>query len=237
MTATALEGGTPRPGRGKLLERKLRLAEPWLAEVTEKFWEHPRLREMLPFFYMRVYSAACTSIEVMRAAELRCRELASSDAAAAMLGEYLERHIADEEEHPDWLLADLEVLGYGRAEVERQAASASVASLIGPQYYWVHRVHPVALLGYFAVLEGFPPTLEHLEQVERHTGFPRSAFRMLRAHATLDLEHADEIFALLDQLPLTAEQESWIAISAFETMEKVTGVFRELLHLYGDGRN
>ena len=34
----------------------------------------------------------------------------------------------------------------------------SVAGLVGSQYYWILHHHPVAFLGYVALMEGYPPT-------------------------------------------------------------------------------
>ena len=41
-------------------------------------------------------------------------------------------------------------------EIARPPAPA-VAALVGAQYYWVLHHHPVALLGYIGLLEGYPP--------------------------------------------------------------------------------
>ncbi|MEM7481851.1 MAG: iron-containing redox enzyme family protein [Acidobacteriota bacterium] len=221
---------------GAVLRQKIRLAEPWLAAVTEEFWNHPDLKQMLPEFFARVYASSTSSIEAMRVALERSEVLAArGDSIAAVLATYLEKHIEEEVEHPEWLLADLAVLGYDEPAVRERFRSAAIASLIGPQLYWIRHVHPLALLGFFAVLEGLPPTLEHMDEVEERTGYPRSAFRMMRSHATLDLEHADELFDLLDSLPLSSDQGSLLAMSSFTTLERVCGVFHEVLQLRNHG--
>ena len=38
------------------------------------------------------------------------------------------------------------------------AIVATAAALVGAQYYWIRHVHPVALLGYVMLLEGYPPS-------------------------------------------------------------------------------
>ena len=101
--------------------------------------------------------------------------------------------------------------------------------MAGSQYYWIYHAHPVTLLGFFAVLEGLPPSAEHLERVRIRTGLPATAFRMLQAHAELDPQHGDEVFALLDELPLTNEQAELVGLSALHTMESLAMIFEEIV--------
>jgi len=84
----------------------------------------------------------------------------------------------------------------------------AVAALVGAQYYWVLHHHPVALLGYIGLLEGFPPSPGMIEDLRARTGYPADAFRTLVAHAELDPRHGDELFELVDTLPLTPEQSA-----------------------------
>ena len=51
--------------------------------------------------------------------------------------------------------------------------SPTVAALVGAQYYWIEHVHPVGLLGYVLLLEGWPPTPETVEELRRRTGTRR----------------------------------------------------------------
>ena len=52
----------------------------------------------------------------------------------------------------------------------------SAAALAGAQYYWIRHVHPVAILGFIAVLEGTPPDVEFFENLADRIGLPRQAF-------------------------------------------------------------
>ena len=94
---------------------------------------------------------------------------------------------------------------------------ASVASLVGAQYYWVLHHHPIALLGYIALLEGNPPSPQSIDDLETRTGLPASAFRTMRLHATADPGHAEAFDRFIDALPLDDYQESLIAVSAAHT--------------------
>jgi hypothetical protein len=103
-----------------------------------------------------------------------------------------------------------------------------VAALAGAQYYWISHYHPVTLLGYIAVLEGQPPSPELPARLAAATGYPLAAFRALSGHAAADPGHGDEVFRLLDRLPLTVPQQAAVGISALHT---ITSTVRLLLEL------
>jgi hypothetical protein len=107
--------------------------------------------------------------------------------------------------------------------------SASVAALVGAQYYWIHHHHAVAFLGYVALMEGYPPTPELIETLSARTGYPPEAFRTFDQHAELDPGHKDHLDRTLDALPLTAEQEAMIATSAAATAVLAARAISEIL--------
>jgi hypothetical protein len=53
---------------------------------------------------------------------------------------------------------------------------------------WIYHWHPVLLLGYIAILEGYPFHVEQMERIQRKTKFPDSAFRTMYMHSNLDLD-------------------------------------------------
>jgi hypothetical protein len=189
------------------------------AGASHAFWTHPRLRDLFADYLVRVHTIIRASVPLMEAARDRARELGEGDAVAASLAAYLAHHIREERHHDEWLLADLEVLGVPREQVLARMPSPTVAALVGSQYYWIRHYHPVAVLGYIAVLEGTPPVAEHVEAVIARTGLPRDAFRTILKHAELDPHHRDGLDRALDALPLTADQSATIAISAFSTIQ------------------
>jgi hypothetical protein len=210
------------------LRTTLRVAEPALAAATGRFWRHPRLRLLFPDFLLCVLSAARAALGVMGAALARSEELAASDPVAARLARYYAAHLAEEEGHPGWLVADLETLGIPARRSLAAIGPPVVAALVGAQYYWIEHAHPVAPLGYFAVLEGYPPTASGIDELRRRTGLPDTAFRFLRAHAEIDPHHAADLFRLLDELPLTPEQASLVGLSALHTVGALGTLFDEL---------
>lgn len=130
---------------------------------------------------------------------------------------YYERHIPEEEGHDEWLLEDLEILGRARDEVLTTVPSAHVAAAVGAQYYWIRHHHPVALLGYIAVLEGHPPTMTRVRDWIARTGLPAEAFRTLEQHAVADPTHNQELDALLDELPLSEAHLTCVCLSGMAT--------------------
>lgn len=218
-----------RDRHGVRLRAVLRLAEPALAAASGGFWRHPRLAELFPGYLLRVLASARASLGVIAAAGRRARELAAEDPVAARLAGYYAAHHEEEAGHAEWLVSDLESIGVPRQRALAGWGSPAIASMVGAQYYWLEHAHPVAPLGYFAVLEGYPPAVSHLEELQERTGLPRSAFRFLRAHAEIDPHHAADLYRLLDELPLTAAQAGLVGTSALATVAGLAAVFEELV--------
>lgn len=163
------------------------------------------------------------------AALARSRELPNDDPLAAPLSSYLEEHVDEELHHDETLLGDLEVLGIDRASVVERMPSPAVASLVGSQYYWILHYHPVAFLGYVALMEGYPPTPELIETLIARTGYPREAFRTYVQHAELDPGHRDHLDHMIDSLPLVPWHESALGISAISTAALAARSLEEIL--------
>jgi pyrroloquinoline quinone (PQQ) biosynthesis protein C len=159
------------------------------------------------------------------------RALAMNDAdpVATGLATYLTEHVEEERDHDDSLLADLEVLGIDRARVLAEMPSPTVASLVGCHYYWTLHHHPVTVLGYIAVMEGYPPSPELIDELIERTGHPREAFSTLSEHAELDPGHRDRLDQTIDVLPLTAGHEIAVGVSAIATAGLAARAIEELL--------
>lgn len=211
------------------LRFKMRLAEPRLQAVAQRFWNHERLAEMFPEFLFLVHSMIRSSVPILETAAREAEALAPEDPAAAQLAPYYRRHADEERHHDEWVLEDLQALGVSPEEVWKRLPSNWVASLIGTHYYWIHHVHPVALMGYLAVLEGNPPKEEELVGYQERTGLPKQAFRTLIKHAHLDPHHRDDLNAEIDRLPLTPQLSTLLTLSCFHTIELVARAFEEIL--------
>jgi len=215
----------------ELLWSKIRLAEPRLNTASNRFWRHPELAAMLPGFLVQLHRVMRGGITLMRVARDRAAAMVD-DPVAAVLVPYLDQHIVEEQDHDAWLMDDIGTLSITPAEVDAAAPLDSVISLLGSQYFWALNIHPVTVFGYLIVLEGKPPIAAQLQEIRRRTGLPATAFRCLMEHADNDPHHIAELNSTLDAMPLTREQETYIALSAFQTIDAVAAVFDELIALH-----
>lgn len=119
--------------------------------------------------------------------------LSPSSFHSALL-QYFKKHLEEERGHLDWIERDLRAAGVQGRETCRYAMA-----LVGTQYYLIKHVHPVALLGYMAVVEGDPVSIDVVEAIENEHGF--EALTFLRAHAVTDLEHKKELERMIDSAP------------------------------------
>jgi hypothetical protein len=191
--------------------------------------EHPRLRELWPEYLVLQHQIIRATVPLTEAALERARALPESDPLREPLAAYLAEHVDEELHHDDGLLDDLESLGVSRAKVLGRMPPPAVATLVGAQYYWIHHHHPVAFLGYVALMEGYPPTPELLEMLAARTGYPVEAFRTFDQHAELDPGHRDHLDRTLDALALTERDESAIVSSAATTAALAAKALLEIL--------
>ncbi|MFL5586807.1 MAG: iron-containing redox enzyme family protein [Ktedonobacteraceae bacterium] len=201
------------------LRKKMGLTNYALKRALNAFWTHQKLAELFPTFLIYLHFIMRASVPLMEAAIDRIKETTASDPLAEGLVSYLTEHILEERHHDEWILDDLEVLGLSRKDVLSKIPSPTVAALVGAQYYWIFHYHPVALLGYIAVLEGSPPLVEHIVEVQAKTALPRDVFRTYLKHAHLDPHHCQNLDRILDSLPLTREHSTIIGISASHTAQ------------------
>jgi hypothetical protein len=215
------------------LRAKIELFHPYLAAASRRFVDDPRLTDLYPEYLFATHCVIRASVPLMETASGRAREIAEDDPVAAQLAGYLEEHIHEELNHDEWLLDDLEALGRPRSGILARPPAARVASLVGAQYYWINHYHPVSLLGYIAVLEGYPPSIEAIDVLMRRTGYDRDAFRTLIAHAELDPGHGDDLNELLDRLPLTPDQSTAIGLAATFTVQTLAGLYDDIVRFGG----
>lgn len=116
--------------------------------------------------------------------------------ADAPLHAYLTEHAEEEQDHAAWLAADLLTAGI---DVDKVPKFRRAVAMAGSQYYLIKHQSPYALLGYMAVLEGFPVSLEAVDALEAAHG--KDLFRTLRYHAEHDLDHRKDLFAFIDKNP------------------------------------
>ena len=215
------------------LRQKLEVALPELVAATTDVILHPRFRELYVEFAVTVHQMIRASVPLMRAAHRRALELASSDAVAAAMVPYLDRHIRDELHHDEWLLEDLESIGVPRAAVLARMPPSAVAAMIGAHYYWIHHHHPVAQLGQIATIEGYPANVDVIDRMVEQTGFSCVAFRTFEKHTHLDPHHRDEFDRALDGMPLTDEHHEILEVSAVHTARQSARAYRAIVQRAG----
>jgi pyrroloquinoline quinone (PQQ) biosynthesis protein C len=182
-----------------------------------------------PAYLIQQHEIIRATVPLTEAALTRSRGLLDTDPLAAPLSSYLEEHVEEELHHDETLLDDIEVLGVDRASVVARMPSPAVAALVGAQYYWILHYHPVAFLGFVALMEGHPPTPELIETLIARTGFPREAFRTYIEHGELDPGHRDHLDRTIDSLALTREHESALGLSAIASAGLAARALAELL--------
>lgn len=197
--------------------------------MTQIFLASPRISDLYVEYLISSHWIARASIPLMQTTRDRALSMENDDPVGTALARYLEGHIVEEMGHDEWFLEDLEVLGCDRAAVLARPPSATVASLVGAQYYWVHHYHPVALLGFLTALESHPPSRSLIDELISRTGHPPEAFRTLIEHADLDPHHAEELDDLLNELPLTPEQSSIVGLSAIHTLHMTAVSIEEIV--------
>ncbi len=209
------------------LRERISLVRGRLNSLIHEVWFHPRLSELFPEFLFAMYGITVASAPAMRAAATRCSVLAD-DPRAEWLHRYYLEHAEEESGHEQWLLNDLASFGIPRDQVLQRLPYPSVAALVGVQYYWMLQVHPIAYLGYIAVVEE-PATTEFLETVSRRTGIALSSMSGHVMHARLDPDHVAEFDAALDALPLLRHHQDLISVSAIATVAHLENVFSDIL--------
>jgi Iron-containing redox enzyme len=228
MEQRIAETTRPVTTESRRLHNKLKLVLPGMLATGRRLIRHPGLRGIYPEFLVMTYGIVRATVPLMETALTTARML-PDDQVAVLLADYLEHHIPEERGHDDWLLADLESIGVPRDRVLSRVPSPTIAALVGSQYYWVQHVHPVCLLGYAAMFEGYPPARPDIDQVQAATGYRPEAFRTYLMHADLDPHHGDDLDDLLDSLPLTEQQRTLIGLNAIASVQLMTQAQQELL--------
>ncbi|MGW3911456.1 iron-containing redox enzyme family protein [Streptomyces sp. NPDC005070] len=207
------------------LRLELSLVQPVLWAASARMWHSdPGLPGRYRRYLRAMHQVIRASVPLMERAAARCEAL-TGDPVARPLAPYLRAHAEEERGHDEWLLADAAATGAPPDELTDSVPPPQVAALVGAQYYWLEHSHPVALLGYIAVLEGNAPAPGLAGRLARETGLPDTAFETVRLHADLDDGHSADLDRLVERLPLDAAQRSLVAVSALHTVASLAELF------------
>lgn len=215
------------PTNSEVLWGKIRLAEGRLFAATRVFWNHSELPVLLPKFLIQAHILMLSGLTLMAVARDRALALPEDEVARA-LASYLQIHLEEEVGHDRWLLDDIRTLGFEEREVFQAQPSAAAVDLVGAQYFWMMHVHPVAIMGYLVLMEGYAPLASQLEDIRVRSGAPATAFRCLKRHAEDDPEHLAALNSTLDAMDLGVAQARAVAMCAFAAIEGLAAMFEEL---------
>ncbi|MFE5941774.1 iron-containing redox enzyme family protein [Streptomyces sp. NPDC056480] len=223
MTSTPAAEPTDAVTASLALRTKLMPTAPVLRAATAALWRPDGLRERYVRYLAAMHPLVRASVPLLVRAAERCAA-EPGDPAARRLAAYYLRHAEEERDHDAWLLDDLAAAGAGPAA----APHPIVVELAGAQYYRIEHEHPVALLGYIAVLEGNAPGPRLAGRLAEVTGLPGGAFRTLREHAELDGGHLDDLYRVFDALAPTPARQTAVSVSALHTANLLTRLFLSL---------
>lgn len=152
-----------------------------------------------PEWMVSQYHVVRATPKLLSHAILACQER-PGQAFASKLEDYLVAKLFDEKGHDVLLLQDLERLGKKRDEIEGPA-DPDITAMVGSQYFRVDFEHPASFLGYVALLEAFPLTLEQVDAFGERAGIPPESLSCMRLHAEADVGHREDLAAILDVVP------------------------------------
>lgn len=116
--------------------------------------------------------------------------------------DHILHHLKEETGHDAWILKDLQKLGTNPSAFTPHPAGAA---LIKSQHYQIQYEHPVTLCGYSQFLEYLSVVVagEIAARVEKAFGPQTAVF--LKGHAAVDVEHAEDGWKMLENLPKDLE--------------------------------
>ena len=199
------------------LKSKLDLVLPSLMKEANTIWRHQHLIHLYPIYLETMHMVVRSAVPLMDAAITSAKKI-PKDSLSKPLVHYLTHHQEEERGHDQWLLEDYQETGGNSELLTQKIPSAHIAEMVGAQYYWLYHYHPISLLGHMAALEGNHPPSGFAEKLSRLSGYPITAFRAIKRHETLDMHHKQELYKLIDALPLTTKHEKLIHLSGMHTM-------------------
>ncbi|QKC97123.1 iron-containing redox enzyme family protein [Mesorhizobium sp. NZP2298] len=202
--------------KSETLRTRVKLFSAPLSATTRILIGRSELPTLICDHLVLLHQITRASVPLMVAAH-RETERAASDPVCRLLGPYLIKHIEEEMHHDNWTLEDLDAVGVSSASVLAAPPPANVAALVGAQYYWIYHFHPVALMGYMIMLESNAPSMDLVDEIVQRTSLPEQFFRTHRIHAALDPGHQADLYELIDELPLSQNQERLIGYSIAHT--------------------
>lgn len=121
-------------------------------------------------------------------------------------------YIEEEKGHEEWILDDIRTCG-GDSEAVREGKPFPATELmVSYAHDVIQRRNPIGFFGMVFVLEGTSAALASRAAgaIEQHLGLPKTAFRYLTSHGSLDQEHVAFYESLINQLDREEDKEALI---------------------------
>lgn len=208
------------------LRDSLKLMRLRAASASQNFVELANHQEVIIEQAYINYCVSSSTIPLLEEAVKYAELLPDGDLKSTLVN-YYSGHIPEEEGHDLISLRDYQRLGGNPDVALHRIPPLNLAAMIGSQYYLIKQ-HPVAFMGYLACLEVNHPTVEYVETLIERSSLPAEGFSSLMLHATVDIEHKEDIINTLNALPLTDEEYNMIEMSAFQTFRYVALVMEDV---------
>jgi len=194
-----------------------------------EIFDRPDARQRFICYMFQTYhyvSFACPLMEHM---------LLSRDRLPSEMVSYLEQNLDEEAGHEQWVLDDLERLGFERNLVRQSRPLRQTASLVGSQFFWSAQAGPAACFGYMFTLERTAATPElhkaGIARIGERLGIGMDALSNFTRHGELDVKHQDDKIKLLNKLDLDAGSAEAILQNCRETTLNMCDLFVEIAEM------
>jgi hypothetical protein len=137
-------------------------------------------------------------------------------------------HAQEEKDHHKWYLDDLLAIGFCQPEVENIIADDIVLELLGVQFALIATAHPVSILGYVFVLEGYISKPQAIYELAQRFSIPDEGLRTIIHHAEIDQEHRKPISELIDLYSWNEFLYGTMLKAAITTLSGWTKLFTKL---------
>lgn len=127
----------------------------------------------------------------------------------------LDEYILEETGHEDWILDDIREAGGDAAAVVMANPSLATKAMVDHAYQTIRNGNPAAFFGMVFVLEGASVAMASngAAAVQRRLGLPKTAFRYLYSHGSLDQDHMKFFEGLMNRVEDLADQDSIVAMA------------------------
>lgn len=121
-------------------------------------------------------------------------------------------YIEEEKGHEEWILDDIHACGGDAAAVRQGTPLPATELMVAYAHDVIRRRNPIGFFGMVFVLEGTSAALatRAADSIERQLGLPKSAFRYLTSHGSLDQEHVAFYETLINRLDDEDDQKTLI---------------------------